>query len=251
MGAGGGAARGPGVEERGRCLPSGPKDPQKTPAPSGALGGELRSLPRDSPRSAVDAPTSSHLRTVSGPSCSSYMWKVALTHAPHTTHVRAFLSPHRSPLSAPSPHPSSAPANPLRRTYLSGVAFYMSSRMTSFTFVCRPRMETTLITRAWASPNPHLYTKLLPQPPPTPQLPGSSWCVGGGRGARGGGGAALPSPLLSLGPWEPGLRGGGGSPQTGNASLGSCCKRAGCMGEGARRGLGCTQGEQGRLGGDW
>ena len=101
---------------------------------------------------------------------------------------------------------------------------------------------TTSITQAWASAALIyiLSSYLCPQ---------ASWLqldrALGVAGEGGGAGAALPSPLLSLGPWEPGLRGGGGGPQTGNASLGSLLQ------EGRVHGGGGGQGEQGWLGGDW
>jgi hypothetical protein len=78
---------------------------------------------------------------------------------------------------------------------------------------------------------PCALTEPLPQPTPLPSfLTPAGPALGGGEMRLS---TALPSPLLSLGPWEPGLRWRGCSPQTGNASLGSCLQEDRVHGLGA------------------
>lgn len=122
----------------------------------------------------------------------------------------------------------------------SGVASCMPGHVESLTVVHRSGVGAPWSHRR-RHPQPLIYTLsscLNPPPTPIPHPPPHpasflaparlGVCVGEEERQR----AALSSPLLSLGPWEPGLRGGGGGPQTGNASLGSCCRRAGCKGWG-------------------
>ena len=109
----------------------------------------------------------------------------------------------------------------------------------ALTVTCGPWMWRPPLSPGSRRPPPSFTDRALP---PSflvaPAWTGAGMAGAGGRGRRGeegGQGAALPSPLLSPGPWEPGLRGGGGGPQTGNASLGSYCRRQGAGGRGLGR----------------